>query len=80
MKSTVYMELGAEVDRARQRKGMSVRQVADAAQLDRGTVRRLLGGGHVCVSSLRMVLDAVDLELDQVVRRLARRWRAHTPS
>lgn len=80
MNSTVYAELAAVVDHARQHQNMSIQDVAEAAQIDPATVRRLLDGDQVRMSSVRTVLGALDLEWNLVVHTLAHRSRVPTTS
>lgn len=68
---TVHKQLANVVDRARRHQGMTVRDVAHTAQVDDGTVRRLLAGDTVRISTIRLVLDAVELRWEDVVRTLA---------
>lgn len=59
------------VDRERRQRGMSVAGLAQQARVDPATVRHLLAGRAVRVSTVRLVVLALGLEWEEFIGRLA---------
>lgn len=65
--------VAVSVDRARRARHLEVPQIAREAGLDDSTVRRVLSAEPVRMSSLRLVLDVVGLDWDELLLSLATR-------
>ena len=64
-------ELADAVDRERRRRGMTAADLARQAGLDPDTVRRLLAGKGVRLSTVRLVVLALGSEWDAFLKHLA---------
>ena len=69
----IWPHIARVVDRERQARGLSVRSLAQQAEVDESTVRRLLGGEPVRLGSLRAVATSLGLGWTALVGTLAER-------
>lgn len=61
---TFRQEIGIKIKRRRKEKGLSIRQLADAAGMSKNNVERIEGGIYnYTIDNLKAILDALDLEL-----------------
>ena len=67
----VWQELADAVGRERHQRGMTAADLARLAGVDPDTVRRLLAGRAVRLSTLRLVVLALGIEWDEFLGRLA---------
>jgi len=65
-KDAPFPELAEQLRTALEATGLSERQIAVTAGLNRATLRDALGGGNITLETLRIIADALDLRVVKI--------------